>query len=225
VWKMPLGLNDCLATRPGKKPLLVRRDVVDNPKNEFRARELGPNEGLSDLYTVPGGGDVHSGLLSAGGRLLFVKSTHGAKLYDGETGTPVPIEPARAGGSDFGWLSPNGKVLTIHEAGNEENTVVLGLADRKPLGVQHRGILSRTDESGRLGISSQVDHPSDDGVALYRIGEARPLVTFDRRRPPITNCYDISPDGRFILWGRWDGTVCVADVNMCMEQLAKFGKR
>ena len=61
-------------------------------------------------------------------------------------------------------------------------------------------------------------------MALYRVGEVPPIVTFDFGRPPVENACGISSDGLFIYWGRRDGTVCVADVNKCLERILPFRK-
>ena len=60
------------------------------------------------------------------------------------------------------------------------------------------------------------------GRSLYRVGEASPLVTFDEGRPATENSGSLSPDGRYCYWGRTDGTVLVADVNRCLEQITPF---
>jgi hypothetical protein len=94
----------------------------------------------------------------------------------------------------------------------------------KRLGV-HSEKLTRIDDAGKLGLIPGPPMDPHYGLALHRIEKDRPIVTFDIGRPPAVNACGLSGDGRFAVWGRRDGTVCVADVNRCLEQLTAFGKR
>jgi hypothetical protein len=82
-----------------------------------------------------------------------------------------------------------------------------------------------TDDAGKLGVASWPYLTPENGIALYRVGEQRPVVRFDKGSPPNSNALGLSPDGRFVYWGRRDGTVCVGDVAKCVEQLAPFSSR
>src|SRR4029078_2533846 len=90
-WVLPLGLNDSLASRPGKKPVLVRRDL-GRPRPVIRARELGGNAQVNELYTLSNLA-VEGLILSADGRVLLVNVHDGkrrlAQLYNGLTGEKI----------------------------------------------------------------------------------------------------------------------------------------
>jgi WD40 repeat protein len=80
--------------------------------------------------------------------------------------------------------------------------------------------LARIDNAGEFGPIPA----SDDGVTPYRVGEERPLANL-RSWPPSRPCLRSQLYGRFVYWGRRDGTVWVADFNRCLEKLAPFGNR
>jgi len=233
-WKLPLGLNDSLVTRAGKKPILVRRDPwPPSPQMAIRARELGPAGMMTEIYRLP---DIDPRLvidttMAADGGVLLVNlwvppRVRRAFLFDGLTGKPIPLDPAALPPNyQYGHMTDTGKALILDEPiGDTGRSQVVRLPDLKRLGTQpvmHRRGIGRTDDAGKLGLTPSGLSPV--GLTLYRIGDGNPIVTLDFGRPP-PNPYGISPDGRFIYWGRRDGTVCVADVNNCMERLLPFGK-
>jgi hypothetical protein len=232
VWKVPLGLNDSLAIRPGKKPLLVRRDPVGKSSLALRARELGPNGELTEVYQLTDldSREVHETFLSSDGRFLLVnmqqKAIRRAVLYDGQTGKRIPLDPSKLPPkTGFGQLTDSGSLLTLAQSiGDTTRRLLFRLPDLKRLGV-HSGKLTRTDDAGKLGLIPGTTMDPHYGLALHNIAKDQPLVTFDIGRPPGGNALGLSGDGRFVFWGRRDGTVCVADVNRCLEQLTAFGKR
>jgi len=233
-WKLPLGLNDSLVTRAGKKPILVRRDPwPPSPQMAIRARELGSAGMMTEIYRLP---DIDPRLvidttMAADGGVLLVNlwvppRVRRAFLFDGLTGKPIPLDPAALPPNyQYGHMTDTGKALILDEPiGDTGRSQVVRLPDLKRLGTQpvmHRRGIGRTDDAGKLGLTPSGLSPV--GLTLYRIGDGNPIVTLDFGRPP-PNPYGISPDGRFIYWGRRDGTVCVADVNNCMERLLPFGK-
>ena len=232
MWELPLGLNDCLLTRPGKKPLLVRRDPFDqrDVRPEFHARELGPKGEKTDVYKIEGLQKVSNASLGADGRVLLVNAHVAGRpravFYSGLTGTPLPLDlgvfPHNYG---FGRLSGTGALLALDEEfGNKARQQLFRFPNAKRIGVTAR-LFEQIDDAGKLGVLGSPGHPTDDGIAVYRVGDDRPLVTFDLGRSPTANSVAISPDGHFVSWGRHDGTVCVADVNKCLEKLSPFGER
>ncbi|MBX9582734.1 MAG: hypothetical protein K2X87_20710 [Gemmataceae bacterium] len=230
TWELPRGLNDALVTRPDKPPLLVRRDPFNRPTEAVRARELLAGGKTAEVYTLAGvappGAEVLS--LSADGRLLHLRANRkwGYRLlFDGLTGKPITLDPDRLP-PDYRieWLNDDGRCMAVSEPVGGGRIHFFRLPDLKRLGVHPRS-LGWSDAEGKLGVLADANVPADNGVALYRVGEDRPVVTFDAGRPPVGHAYRISPDGRFVYWGRRDGTVCVADVNRCLEQLTPFGRR
>ncbi len=229
-WQVPLGLNDSLVTRPGKNPILIRRDRV-NGVLAVRARELGPEGKLTEVYTLADldARAVSNTFQSPDGRVLLVnvnKDGIRPRLFDGLSGKPLPFdESALPPNPSGGQLSDSGLVMTVTGAvDGKAKTHVYRLPDLKKLGVQ-LGSLYWIDDAAKLGVTTALNSHSETGVALHRVGEEQPVVTFDIGRSPGGNAYGISPDGRFVYWGRRDGTVCVADVNKCLEQLAPFGPK
>lgn len=236
VWTLPQGLNDQLLVRPGEAPLLVRRDPMPTAdvRMYLQARELGPDGRLTLRYQVPPeecpAENMNGLTLSADGRFLMtdIKTgpTYRPHLFDGLTGKPIPLDRAGVPTAVAGTLSRTGRVLILNEPVEPVyRHHLFRLPDFRPLGVHVSNALNYTDDSGQLGLAWEFESPATTGVALYRIGEGRPVVTFDAGRPPAGPSMIMSADGRFVCWGRRDGTVCVADVNRCLEQLAPFGKR
>ncbi len=231
-WTLPLGLNDCLVTRPGKRPILVRRDRADGFQT-LRARELGPEREMPGLYRLDFEGAIVNTAISDDGHVLLVnvRSKDGhprAHLFDGLTGKAIPLDPAVLPPNyRDGVLTATGKTIALDEPiADQVRSQVFRLPGLQRLAVHSamdRCILRRIDDEGKLGLASGERAP-DGGVALYRVGEARPLVTFDTGSPPIGNAFGISPDGLIVYWGRRDGTVCVADLNRCIAGLNPFEK-
>lgn len=226
AWDVPLGLDDALAVRPGKPPLLVRReDVRIRGKDPVvRARELGPKGAMTELYAIRVA-DGKGIMVSADGRTLLINSARGVprgRLFDAPTGKPLPLDLPACLDPGGCWLSPSGRVLVGRQTvGDRVDTVIIGLTTGQRHGPHPRPV-HRTDDLARLGVISNLADPLDNGVSVYRVGETRPLVTFDVRRPPRHNSCGLSGDGRLVFWGRADGTVCVGDVSRCLEQIAEF---
>ncbi len=233
-WDLPRGLDDHFLLRAGEPPLLVRSDPgeqADGPR-VVRARELLPDGKVTAVYDLSGEELKKPELitLAADGRMVVIEKGYEpsrAHLFDARTGKRVPVDCEwLPKGADF-RLTDSGRVAFVGERlpGGEERTHVVRLADQKRIAT-HPFQLNHVDDAGKLGLLSlplTPDRPWDNGVALYRVGDERPLVTFDLGRPPVG--HRISGDGKYVTWGRRDGTVCVADVNRCLEQLADFGKR
>jgi WD40 repeat protein len=250
-WKMALGLNDTLAVRTDKPPLLIRREFTvtpmagQPPQLRFLARELlgdgkfGEGYEITDLPLER----IEYTQLSADGQVLLVNAVVNGKaqaiLFDGLKGKKVPFDQdAVAPETAFPELSPDGAVLTFQKwVGNECKTTFVQVRDPKAVtppdqvwapdvkvAATHPGPLERPDETVRLGVYKTHHDPATTGVALYEVGKGRPRVTFDVGAPPIAGVWShaLSPDGRFVYWGRRDGTVCVADLNRCLEQLSPF---
>jgi serine/threonine protein kinase/WD40 repeat protein len=229
-WELPPGLNDSLVTRPGKNPILVRRDPWRSAQMAIRARELGAQGEKTEVYRIADldARSVNETFQSADGRFLLVNrsGSQGPLLYDGLSGKQLPLDAKGADPKyDSGVVTITGATMRIKEiVGDTVRNNLFRLPALTPLGV-HDHELKWIDDAGKLGVNSNPRARSDNGISLYRIGEDRPVVTFDVGRPPNQNSYAISADGRFVYWGRKDGTVCVADVNKCIEQLDEFGKR
>lgn len=225
AWALPLGVDDHLVVRPTRPPLLVRRDtpVRDGERAPVRGRELLPDGKSNEVYRLP---EEFTGLLvrsmSADGRYLVANRDRGGHphLFDGRTGERATLDPTRLPPQVHDmWVSASGGVLTATEAVNDGfRSHLYRLPDLTRLGV-HSGPDLRADDAGKLAAALA------DGVSLTRVGETRPLVTLDPGRPPVSGSIVLGADGKFVAWGRRDGTVCVADVNKCLEQLAPFGKR
>ena len=106
-WQVPSGLNDNLVTRPGKPPLLVRRDPWPPvPQTAIRAQDLHPEGKLTELYKLRGidANAVEDANLFTDGRVLLVNirakgRAPRAHLFDGLTGKPIALDP--------GVLPPN----------------------------------------------------------------------------------------------------------------------
>ena len=199
---------------------LACRDRID-PR-----RVLRPKGELHDVYRIDGLDTRQTDNIScsADGRFLAIdRRSQPALLYDGLTGTPVSLEATGLTAIARASVSESGEVLTLAEiAGHGTDTYRFRLPGLTPLGHDPQS-LETIDDANKLGANSG-PAPSQ-GVALYRVGDDRPLVVFDAGLPPLGRQRDApSPDGRFIIWGRRDGTVCVADVNKCMEDLGPFGK-
>ena len=235
-WKLPLGLNDSLVTRPGKKPILIRRDPwPPSPQTAIRARELERKGKLSELYVLKNikATEVQDTFLSSDGRMLLVNlnpperdRNRQLRLFDGLTGESILAEKTSALPKNmYGRLSATGTAMSaLNIVDDKPKYHVYGLPEFKQLGTGS-GDLERIDDVGKLGLSSAgQDRPAEWGVALVRAGETVPVVTFDSGRAPTGHAFGISKDGQFVYWGRRDGTVCVADVNKCLEQLTPFGK-
>src|SRR5262249_42016256 len=142
------------------------------------------------------------------------------------TGKTTPPNPAAVLHTGYGRLTASGKVLLFleHVAKDTDRVRLCRLPDLKEIGT-HPGPLTTADDAGKLGLVSWPLVKPEDGIALFRVGEQRPVVRFNSGRAPGGNAYGLSPDGRFVYWGRRDGTVCVADVTTCFEQLAPFATR
>jgi serine/threonine protein kinase/WD40 repeat protein len=233
-WDLPRGLNDHFLLRPGKPPLLLRNDPGDQKGSPWaiRARELLPDGKLAAVYDL--GGEKLAGpelrTVSADGRMLVWERGYDparSHLFDGLTGKRIPVESEWTPAAAEFSLSDSGRVVWATErlTANTVRTHAVRLADQKRVAT-HPDVLNQVDDAGKLGLLSLPlvpTRPWDNGVALYRVGDDRPLVTFDLGRPPVR--HRISGDGEVVSWGRRDGTVCVADVNKCLETLAEFGKR
>jgi serine/threonine protein kinase/WD40 repeat protein len=206
VWRVPLGLNDALAVRPGKKPLLVRRDPVGESSMAIRARELGPDGELTELYRLTDidARQTDNAYLSTDGRYLLVNmarrgTSRLALLYDGRTGKRIPLDPARLPAHvEWGILTDSGAILALDESiGDVTRQHLFRLPDLKRLGVQPQS-LPRIDDAGKLGLNYRRTNQPDSGITLYRVGEKQSFVTFDAGRAPSQHANGLSADGRFV---------------------------
>jgi hypothetical protein len=121
--------------------------------------------------------------------------------------------------------------MVVDDAGGDDAQMYLLRLPEQTRVAVHPGQLHRVDDAGKLGVTTllygvpPLSRTPVHGIMLMRVGEPLPLVTFDPGRFPPWNSYGISPDGHLIYWGRHDGTVCLADVDRCLEHLLPFGRR
>jgi serine/threonine protein kinase/WD40 repeat protein len=246
TWELPLGLNDCLAVPPGRKPILIRRDPIvlppalaapagearPRPERVLRARELEEGGAWTDLYPIaelpP---QIHNCHVTADGRFLLVNGRDAdgnphPYLYDGKSGRPIPV-PAMHDPLSGGVLSPAGTFLAGRTYGDRNRASVLKLPDLTPHATDPGlgGPLLVTDDTGSLVAYPTYRTPETD-INLARLGRPEPLLTFDAGRSASTGVNQlVLSDGRSLAWGRDDGAVCLADVTRCLEQLTAFAGR
>jgi hypothetical protein len=142
-----------LVVRPGKKPILVRRDPYGHPLMAIRARELGPKGEKTELYRLADldASSVMDTTLATDGRILLVnvmrKSGPRALLYDGLTGKPIPLDPtALPPNYGYGRLTDTGAALALDERiGDKLRRQVFRLPDLRRLGT-HPGGVGRIDD-------------------------------------------------------------------------------
>lgn len=233
-WPLGRGLDDNLVVRPGKPPLLLRRERVGptgfgvaRPKESLLARELLDDDTTRETFdtsAIPG--TITSGCVFTGGKYLLVSIGSGnavrTELFDSTTMRPVPLPPALPieKANPF-FVTGDGRLLLVQgHAGKQYASCVYTLPEMS-LRASHRGDeISAIDDAGKLGVTTH--NEGTRGLNLYRIGEERSLVTFDIGRQLSSAWHHISRDGQHAHWGRFDGTVCVADVNRCLQQVAPF---
>ena len=238
-WSIPLGLNDNLAIRPGQKPVLLRREP-DGPLVRgkasawsYHSRELLDDGTLRERFPPQPAGPVRVKIVScdAAGKYAVATvqeepKTGSLRVYDGATGTPIPL-PAKMpfGYIEGGFVTDDGKLLAITGGDADGALVCLYDLPAMTLHSQRRDdAIASLDDASTLG-TRLTTVGFRDGLGLFRGGEKRPALAFDLGRIPTTNGRQLTGDGRFCVWGRTDGTVCVADINRCLEQLAAFPER
>lgn len=231
-WSIPFGLSDRLAICPGQNPMLLRL-VWKGPQAEYRWREL-LEEGKSQERSLPapGGVKMNSDGVDARGKYVVVplKDTadqSGIRVYDIDTGNPIPLPPnmpfARVSG---GLISEGGKFLAIQGSDASGSlTCIYRLPEMTLQCTERASNITGIDDTGTL-VARSVTDGSRSEFGLFRIGEKRPILSFDIGRMPGGDPHrSLTGDGRFCIWGRSDGTVCVADIDRCLEELAEFPER
>jgi len=172
---------------------------------------------------VPAVSSTSNLLFSTDGRFILVNSDQPpARLYDGQTGKLISLEATGLATTNWaGSLTDSGTVLTLIEnVDRESHHHRYRLPDLTPLGRDPQRF-TQIDDAGKLGLHAP--RTSEEGVSLYRVGEEEAILAFDvGHQRYYLNSMRLSPDSRFIIWGRRDGTVCVADINKCLEALKPF---
>jgi hypothetical protein len=230
-WELRRGLNDTLVITPEGKLILIRREWEEphtwgkpSPRMMFRCKELADGGAARELYTLPDViGQSDYNYLSIDGRYLLLNEMRGEvctpRLFHATTGKVVALREAiPIGKSMRGYLSERGSTLVVSVVDKPTRASLYGLPDLKRIGEHGFGL--DVDEKGAIGVEV-----NGRGISLYQVGNVQPLATFDLGRPPSDVDRRITGDGRYVGWGRMDGTVCVADVNRCLEQLTPFPRR
>jgi len=240
VWPLTKGLNDNLFVRPGRPPVLIRRELtapdtdrITRPMS-LRGRELLPDGTTRD--TFPGYQDgpesVRATQLTGGGKYLIVyrhgkRPEHTNVLLDAATGRPITVRP------------PPGVVIADIERMSSDGARLFatGSVGGGPVGMlQFRFpemTLLRADP-GFAAYGTHTDDAGTTGITLYgpdgrlgmfvvRVGQPQPVAVLDPGSEPLP--YRLSPDGRYASWGRADGSVRVADVPRALERLAALTGR
>jgi hypothetical protein len=231
-WKLPPGLNDNLAVRPGRKPMLLRREP-DGPKPwkswSYRSRELLDGGKLGERFSrVADETDIYNIYLNATGTYFAVpfrdkSTTTRLHLYDGDTGKPIPL-PTKSLRQESGAIVTHNEKLLFMFGIDEDGAVIRSyrMPEMTLQSTQRGDGYASMDDDGTIG-TRLVQNGFRDGLSLFHIGEKRPVLTFDvGHLPSSVGIRQLTSDGRYCAWGRSDGTVCVADVNRCVEQLTDF---
>src|SRR5262249_53491313 len=147
------------------------------------------------------------------------------RLYDAETGRPVPLPPAQGfvvhdvcrlsgdGTRLFAFAAPAGGTPALTQFRFPAMTVV-----RTDPGFP----ANVTDDAGTVAVAESAIEDRA-GLYVFRVGERRPLAVFDPGHQPV-GCR-MTPDGRFAHWGREDGTARVADLTRALERLTTLTGR
>ncbi|HYH67272.1 MAG TPA: hypothetical protein VD866_21425, partial [Urbifossiella sp.] len=241
VWVVPKGLNEFLQVTPGRPPVLIRREltppdveVVTKPMT-VRGRELLPDgttrdtfpgyhlryENLSGMRVLSGG--KHLQVILGGGKLVPASDW----LLDVTTGRPVATRPppgvALTGGPR---LSVDGTRLFVEGSVGGGPVGLLQFRFPEMTLLRADPVIPSwtllTDDAGTTGVTP---HGPEDrqGLFVMRLGELRPVAVLDPGFAPLG--FRLSPDGRYVSWGREDGSVRVADVPRARERLAALAGR
>jgi serine/threonine protein kinase/WD40 repeat protein len=232
------GLNDRLQVRPDGSIWLLRREFVrpsDGRNTKFILRQLLDGGQARPVYEFdPPDPNIHTYGWSRDGKFLLVFGGAEAEdqkswLYDGQTGKPI--------------LTPNGESLVFEGAGfltdsgrhirfqgseaepERKTTRIIRTADWQDDKPEPAWGADRTvsDDEQRYALDRGGPEPETLGMRLFRTGRRDPLVTFDYgHRASTIHPHGLTADGRFLHWGRTDGSVRIADVNRCLAALAPF---
>jgi hypothetical protein len=230
-WSLPLGLNDNLVVRPGRLPLLVRREGRDPTVRGaavIRWRALGEPGAMKELFSVPAPPNIQAALMDVAGKYLTVVSSESEArnwhlhLYAGDTGKLLPLPDAAPKDRVSGRVNgPGTRLLVYQDVGNRGAAYVYRLPELTLQAVRTED-LAEVDATGSVGLTTGGDH-SAHYLTLVQVEDGHPLVRLNLGRtdgPGLKRA--MTADGRYVFCGRADGTVCVADVNRCLEQLAPF---
>ena len=236
LWPLPLGLNDDFIVRPGRPPVLIRREVpapdAANRRMTLRGRELLPDGTTRD--TFPGyqpAHDYRAVMLTGGGRYLLVsyvgkKPDDAPWFLDAATGRPVVVRPPPGVVVGIDRVSSDGTRLFTDGSVNGGPRGLLQFRFpemtllRSDPGFPAYGM--QTDDAGKTAITFAWSS-GQQGVFVGRVGESRPAAVLDPGHMPLA--LRLSPDGRFACWGREDGSARVADLPRALERLAALRGR
>lgn len=233
TWKLPAaGLVDQLIQLPSGNWFLFRAEVM-RPYEPgpwvCRGRELLPNNTFSELYTIDEFSRwVNQAQLSTDGTVLLVygasDSSRSYKLFDGRTGKALSIPglpPLAQTGIVVVAINPAGTRLMVRIPieGRESRYALFELPTGRHFG-DHPLVGRELDDGG-----SRIADCRMDGLAIIPVGAEEPILRLDYGTTPHNFRSPFSSGGRFISWGRSDGTVCVADWEACRDRLGSYGVR
>jgi hypothetical protein len=201
-WQVGDGLNDILMMRPDGRVWSLRRefrppDLADIVLRHSVAESVAAGVGA---FPWPPGTEMVLRHLVAGGEAK--------ELYR---------RPRPKGEIHRAHLSPDGREVVIEvTAGGEAQFVRWDVASGEARTV------ATSVPHGRL-----THHPHSRtqtvGLRLFEPGQTEPTVVFDLGNEPQGGTEEqVSADGRWVHWGRQDGTVLVADIDRCLKALEKY---
>lgn len=226
AWKLPHGFTDRFLVRPGHPPRLARVEPIGSGQVVVRCRDFLPDGTTRERFTLPPTNTVHRIRFHAEGKYVAVVHAKRDHLYDADTGRPVPLwEKLPDRFDSVERVAADGSRFTGLLAYPDDRRVMaeFRLADMARLPGEFEVPVGALEETGAVGVLRTLV-PGKHGTAVYRRGSNEPVVTFDAGADPV-NTPAITPDGRYAVWGREDGTVRVADLTRALEQLTALTGR
>lgn len=240
AWAVPDGLNDNLIAQPDGTVLLHRREWPEPDRSkQFVLRTLLAGGRLREHYRTPPplsptGGKIHSVAAYANGKYLVVQATENGRpkplVYDPLAGAPLTAQPRVELTAVSGvFVTEDGGYLCVRgydAESDQERTCVYRLPHMERVRSGADGPLAASDNGLNYTADLATDPRRPIGLALARVGERQPLVTLDlgqrvQAGPPGL----MTGDGKYLCWGRTDGTVLVADVSRCLAALEKSSRK
>jgi len=242
-WPLPEGMMDAmefpssnesilsrLESRDGKRSPFDNRDP-GNP-NVFRVRNLLAPPGKQVLQEISGfEGRIETSGLDPDGRKLLIL---GSSSLGGNSPMKLAVIDLRTGqslwsrsmDSDVGVLGgPSGTTLAWRVPGQDGMTL-LDFSTGKDVGSwKPRSIVNGGGPRGLYftNLDSLPPTPLGQRGFSLRRGEGEVLVNFSFG-PSWTNPVpNFTSDGRHLIWGNWDGTVAVCELEEVQKQLNRFG--